>query len=176
MSLFHFISPCACPISHQISRSILKPPILLHLRHLTLSSSSDFSLFPQPHLHFQPLESRQGSVHLTSHLLNAAVPASHCSVWTSPDQWCCDAWWSPPPRLPLLSSLFFLFLPVHAISVWRMMVESYLAFGSQASVGAHLAMVVLTAASLCCSEDFGFRSRFSGILGFWASACQLVLV
>ncbi|PRQ18252.1 hypothetical protein RchiOBHm_Chr7g0203941 [Rosa chinensis] len=57
-----------------------------------------------------------------------------------------------------------------------MMVESYLASRSQAFVEAHLVMVVLTAASLCCSENFGFGSRFFGILGFWASACQLVLV
>ncbi|PRQ21772.1 hypothetical protein RchiOBHm_Chr7g0242941 [Rosa chinensis] len=106
MSLYLSIFPCSCPIVHQISRSTIKSHILLHLKHLTLSSSSEFSLFPQPHLHIQPWVSRQRLVHLTPHMKIAAVPANHRRLWTSPDQWCCDAWWSPPPRLPLLSSLF----------------------------------------------------------------------
>ncbi|PRQ22993.1 hypothetical protein RchiOBHm_Chr6g0256321 [Rosa chinensis] len=58
MSFFLSFSPCSSPIFHQISRSTIKPPILLHLKHLTLSSSSEFSLFPPLHLHTQPLEAR----------------------------------------------------------------------------------------------------------------------
>ncbi|PRQ24771.1 hypothetical protein RchiOBHm_Chr6g0276131 [Rosa chinensis] len=81
LSIFH----CSCPIVHQISRSTIKSHILLHLKHITLSSSSEFSLFPQP-LHFQPLVYRQRPVHLTSHMKIAAVPANHRRLWTSPDQ------------------------------------------------------------------------------------------